>query len=664
MSAVVPSSGPISFRDIRNIMSLSVNSYVNTVTPIKARYIRFQYGNAYGGGRSMNLGGVRAYSTSSGPNIINSSMSVSSLDLFGSGIYMPSNMVDNNDNTMYHSSGGSEYPWVKIDLGSEQDIYRVELTNRADCCRSRIAGITLQLWNSNDTVIYTSNLIPLSDGSTIYREGMDGYLHYTFWPSINTTPYPSSSLPYPTIPAPSTTTVVGIATGPIRMSDYRASASTYYAKGVPDITDTNLRISNFTGKSKALMSGLQYRLFSGYFHDDVNWFLSQQEAYPPGLITNLTNINTSTNGIVPLDSSWSNYSVEWTGFFFAPYTGTYTFITVSDDASYLWIGSIALSGYTTGNGTVRNGGQHPMQYASGTASLTANTFYPIRIQFGEAGGGDDCNTYFSGPNIAQTSDFTGYAFFGLGAYTSFPMPSARLLRTVTLTNNDGVYYANVSGTGTPTYCLMDSKWDGGGWMMLMKGTRGNTFQYYSSYWTSANTLNASDTTRSNADAKFGVFNTAYIKDVMAFWPDAGYTGGSISQSETWTWLVNNYYGGGARATAITGFSQSNSRNVQSYTDPLSFPGFSSSIWSYQSGYRRFVMGGLNHIYSSASLVTRWGFFWNNEADFYSPDALGGIGMAGTWGGGGGNNAYSGGDFYGCCGSIGLNRTMRFEMYGR
>jgi len=646
----VPSSGPISFRDIKAAM--------NPTESITARYLRFQYGNSYGGvGRCMNLGGVRVYSTFGGPNIIRSSMTTSSLDQHSPGFWS-GNMVDNNDSTIYHSSCGSEYPWVKIDLGSEQPIYRVELTNRTDCCKSRIAGITLELRNNSDSVIFTSGLIALTDGSTIYREGEDGYLYYTFWPAINTIAYGSNVRPYPTVPTKSTVS------GPIRMSDYRPSASNNHTKGVPDIKDNNLRIQDFKGKSKAVVSGLQYRVCSGYFGDDPNWFLSQQESYATGLVTNLANINTSTGGIIPLDGSLSLYSVEWMGFFFAPNTGTYTFITVSDDASYLWVGSNALSGYTTSNAIVRNGGTHPMQYASGTISLTANTFYPIRIQFGEAYGGDDCNIYFSGPNIAQTSDFTNYVFFGLGAYNTLPTPSARLLRTVTQTNTDGIYYINVNGIGTPTYCLMDSKWDGGGWMLLMKATRGTTFQYYSSYWTDANTtLNTTDLTRNNADAKYGVFNTAYIKDVMAFWPDVGQTGGSIVQSETWTWLMNNYYGGGARATAITGFSTASARNTPSYSDPLTFPGFSSAIWSYQNPDRRFVLGGVNHI-SSSWFQVRWGFLWNENGNFGSPDAFGGIGMAGVWGGGGANNTYSAGDYYGCCGSAGLNRTMRFEMYGR
>ena len=53
------------------------------------------------------------------------------------------------------------------------------------------------------------------------------------------------------------------------------------------------------------------------------------------------------------------YSVEWTGVFYAPVSGTYTFYLASDDSSYLWLGDNALSGYTISNCLVNsayNGG--------------------------------------------------------------------------------------------------------------------------------------------------------------------------------------------------------------------------------------------------------------------------------------------------------------------
>ncbi len=889
----VPTTGPISLRHLKEAMNRS--------PLLKAQYIRFEYGNSNGGvGRCMNLGGVRVYTEADGDNIISGSVTTSSLDNYGGSFPSP-NMVDNNDNTFYHSSCGSEYPWVMADLGQEQEIYRVELTNRLDCCSGRTAGIVLVLRDGNGNTVYTSNLIANRNGSTLTQENHDGYTYYSFWPNSNTTPYGSDTLPYPTVPALPTAPI----TGPIRMSDYR----NYHSKGIPGVTASDFSLNKLRGKLKSMLHGIPMRIFSGrytfsagaggvagsgyfpggggaggvlvydngsllspssasttggganggtggaggngfgsggggggywfavgplsggngangfihlslntneyftqtstsytftstgtvrillmggggggnnsvtnsrggggggggylqvynvsvtngivatltvggggsgstsqnggttsvvingvtysasgggngaanqfggagssaggaggsnssgqtnggsggtagantssqgvssfntntqstsggYFADDPNWFNTKTESTTPILVTNFSTISTATNGIIPTDGSWDLYSVEWVGYFYAPTTGSYTFYTESNDASYVWIGSTAQSGYTTANALVNNGGIHTLQERSGTISLTADTLYPIRIQFGDNTSSDGFSLSFSGPGITRTYNFSGYVFFGMGVYSNYPTPSARILRSITKTNEDGIYYITVGDTSAPTYCLMNMKWDGGGWMMMMKATRGSTFNYYSSYWTDANTtLNTNDLTRNNADAKYGVMNTAPIKDVMAFWPDVGQTGGSIPQSETWTWLVNNYYGGGgARTTAITGFSTGSARDVPSYSDPSSFPGFSTAIWSSQSPAKKFVIGGVNHI-SSSWFQVRWGFLWNENGatDYGSPDAFGGIGMYGAWGGGGANNSYSAGDYYGCCGSAGLNRTMRVEVYGR
>lgn len=121
---------------------------------------------------------------------------------------------------------------------------------------------------------------------------------------------------------------------------------------------------------------------SGYFGDDVTWFALQTPSYSDwdGYI----NIGTSLN-----DLNIDNYSIQWTGYFIPPTNGNYMFRTTSDDASYLWLGAEALSGFTTGNAVVNNGGAHGDQTVASTSQYTmhTNTAYPIRVQYGEAGGG-------------------------------------------------------------------------------------------------------------------------------------------------------------------------------------------------------------------------------------------------------------------------------------
>jgi hypothetical protein len=101
------------------------------------------------------------------------------------------------------------------------------------------------------------------------------------------------------------------------------------------------------------------------------------------------------------------------GYFLATTTETYTFFTTSDDASYLWIGATALSGFATSNATVNNGGLHGPTERSGTASLVAGTYYPIRMQMGEQGGGDVMEVRISTPTIPKTTDLSANIFYNI-----------------------------------------------------------------------------------------------------------------------------------------------------------------------------------------------------------------------------------------------------------
>jgi hypothetical protein len=78
----------------------------------------------------------------------------------------------------------------------------------------------------------------------------------------------------------------------------------------------------------------------------------------------------------------------------------------SDDGSYMWIGANALSGFTTANANINNGGAHGSVEVSVTVSMTAGIYYPVRIQFGEIGGGDILTFNYSIPIITKTTTVT------------------------------------------------------------------------------------------------------------------------------------------------------------------------------------------------------------------------------------------------------------------
>ncbi len=411
-----------------------------------------------------------------------------------------------------------------------------------------------------------------------------------------------------------------------------------------------------------LIDGLTWKFFNGNFNSNmIDDFETNTYTYI-GRTTNTTNINTGTNGLVNINSL-DNYSVEWVGYFRANVTGTWTFFTESDDGSYLWLGNTALSGYTTGNALVNNGGIHTLQEASGTISLTTGVYYPIRVRYSDGSGTDDCRISFQAPSGTRTYDGSGFYFSSTGANVNYPAESAKIVKDITHTNIDGVYYINVSGTSTATYCLMNDCYTGGGWMMLMKATRGTTFSFSSNYWTTSNTLNTSQTNRLDGDAKFAVFNNNTIKDVMAIFPDVpslsytnvyGRNGGSLNLEDGWCWKLENW-NGSTRVTALSGFQSSRQATP---SDPNVFNGYSTGVFSRQTPAARHVIGGGSVV--SASENVRWGMLFDNFSvnNFISVDNFCGIGMSGP--------SHSAGDFFSGLGggTSGLNRSMRVELYGR
>lgn len=136
---------------------------------------------------------------------------------------------------------------------------------------------------------------------------------------------------------------------------------------------------------------------------------------PSGTTSQLTSINITTSGGLS-----TNYSWEWKGYFLAPTSGPYTFRTTSDDSSYVWIGSNAVSGFTIGNATVNNGGPHGSITVTGSAvTLQANNYYPIRVIFGQ-GAGDDVMLLEFDPPPSPPSQFTsdGSTYFYYNYFTN------------------------------------------------------------------------------------------------------------------------------------------------------------------------------------------------------------------------------------------------------
>lgn len=154
--------------------------------------------------------------------------------------------------------------------------------------------------------------------------------------------------------------------------------------------------------AEAYTRGLFRTTYSGYFADNVAFFATATST--------ATTVQTNPIEEAATDAG-ETFSMQWLGYFRPTTTETYTFFLSSDDASYLWIGSNAVSGFSTANATVNNGGLHGTVETSGTAALTAGVYYPIRIQFGENTGGDVMTFNHSTATITKTTNVTGKVFY-------------------------------------------------------------------------------------------------------------------------------------------------------------------------------------------------------------------------------------------------------------
>jgi hypothetical protein len=241
----------------------------------------------------------------------------------------------------------------------------------------------------------------------------------------------------------------------------------------------------------------------------------------------------------------------------------------------------------------------------------------------------------------------------LGATPNNPARSALEIMRNNGEVPDGVYYIDLPGVGpTATFCLMNTAFKGGGWMLALKATRGSTFNYDSNYWTTNNTLNPTSLDLLDRDAKFESFNRFPATEIMARFPDVQ-NGGTMENLGGWIWderLPNS------PSSLSTFFANCPQTRLLESDEIFNWRGHrNSGPFSAQSVWRKY---GFN--LTSGNGRQRWGFQWNENAvdDPTSQDVAGGIGVSGL-------ASFSAGDQINCCQSYaGVNRTMRLELYVR
>lgn len=100
----------------------------------------------------------------------------------------------------------------------------------------------------------------------------------------------------------------------------------------------------------------------------------------------------------------NNYTVEIKGYFRPFATGNWTFFLNTNDASYMWIGPTAESGFTTSNALIKNPGTRANLFeVSASTQLTSGVYYYIRIIAGDSSGGDDIIFSYTPPGGIKTT---------------------------------------------------------------------------------------------------------------------------------------------------------------------------------------------------------------------------------------------------------------------
>ena len=192
------------------------------------------------------------------------------------------------------------------------------------------------------------------------------------------------------------------------VTDYQGSSGNFQ---ITNPSSNQYYMISFTAtQSSTAVPGLAVSLYNGYFNDDpYSSIISSLNLLYSGFVSDLTNIGTATNN-TSLPNGGNYFTTVHYGRFLCNATGSWNWSITSDDASYLWIGPLADSGYNTGNATLNDGGLHGMQTVSTSISMTAGTYYSIRIIYGQNAGGYGFTVSFQPPGFWAITNGVGYYY--------------------------------------------------------------------------------------------------------------------------------------------------------------------------------------------------------------------------------------------------------------
>jgi hypothetical protein len=167
--------------------------------------------------------------------------------------------------------------------------------------------------------------------------------------------------------------------------------------------------ATYDGEVIEVSPGIWRTNYEGYHYESANFFDTAVLKAAPN------NFDAADNDINEPDLSNST-SMMLKGYLRVTYTGNYTIYLSCDDGAYLWFGDNAITNWRSGdtltNVIISNGGLHGESEVSTTVALTAGTYIPLRVMFGNGPDGPGVLTVsYEYPGQGKTSDFTGKIFY-------------------------------------------------------------------------------------------------------------------------------------------------------------------------------------------------------------------------------------------------------------
>ena len=153
-----------------------------TSTPasgVKGRFVKIE-GMVNSPHHILNIAEVRVFAGDSTNIAKNKTVTMSSV--FND--FQGGNLVDEVDTNFAHTKG-TEDPWMLIDLGSDNQITKIVVTNRKDCCSGRSIGSVIRILDSSKNVVWSSNPFTGQNGVTSYLDSYQGNPQYVAYPPSN-----------------------------------------------------------------------------------------------------------------------------------------------------------------------------------------------------------------------------------------------------------------------------------------------------------------------------------------------------------------------------------------------------------------------------------------------------------------------------------------------